>query len=38
MNDFIYMNGVKYKVIVINRFNEDGVNEPYEIYEEVKDC
>ena len=38
MNDFIYMEGIKYKVIVVNRYNKDGVNEPYEIYEEVQNC
>jgi len=32
------MQGIKYRVIVVNRYNEDGVNEPYEIYEEVYDC
>jgi len=32
MNDFIYINGAKYKVITINRLR-DGVNEPYDVYE-----
>jgi len=35
MNDFIYMQGRKYRVTVVDRYNEDGVNEPYETYEEV---
>jgi hypothetical protein len=37
MNDFIYIEGKKYRVITINRFN-NGVNEPYDIYEEVENC
>ena len=35
MNDFIYIQGKKYKVITFNRYNDDGVNEPYDVYEEV---
>jgi hypothetical protein len=37
MKDFIYINGQKYRVITINRLN-NGVNEPYDIYELVEDC
>lgn len=38
MNDTIcYIEGVGLcKVITINRFDETGVNEPYDIYEPVK--
>jgi len=35
MNDFIYINGDKYKVITVNRFT-NGVNEPYDVYELVE--
>ena len=38
MNDFIYIQGKKYKVITFNRYNDDGVNEPYDVYEEVHNC
>lgn len=37
MNDIIYIDGKKYKVITINRL-VNGVNEPYDIYEEVPNC
>lgn len=38
MNDnIVYIDGVGYcKVITINRYNQDGVNEPYDIYEPVE--
>ena len=35
MNDFIYINGEKYKVITINRLT-NGVSEPYEVYELIE--
>ena len=35
MNDFIYINGEKYKVITVNRIN-NGVNEPYDVYVPVE--
>tara|TARA_R110000751_G_scaffold298020_1_gene407823 strand:+ start:1622 stop:1729 length:108 start_codon:yes stop_codon:yes gene_type:complete len=35
MNDIIVIDGIKYKVITINRYNKDGVNEPYDIYEQI---
>jgi hypothetical protein len=38
MNDYMYIDGVKYRVITVNRYNENGVNEPYDIYEEVENC
>jgi hypothetical protein len=34
MNDIIKIDGVWYKVITVNRYN-NGVNEPYDIYEEI---
>ena len=35
MNDIIKIDGVWYKVITVNRYNSDGVNEPYDIYEKI---
>ena len=35
MNDFIYINGEKYKVITVNRIN-NGVNETYDVYVPVE--
>jgi hypothetical protein len=35
MDDFIYIEGAKYKVIKVNRYT-DGVNEPVDVYELVE--
>lgn len=34
--DYIIIDGKKYKVITIRRYNSDGVAEFYDIYEEVE--
>jgi len=35
-NKIVYIEGVGYcKEIVVNRYNTDGINEPYVIYEEI---
>ncbi len=37
MDNIVYIEGVGYcKEVTINRYNEDGVNEPYNIYEPVE--
>ena len=37
MDNIIYIEGVGYcKEVNVNRYNEDGVNEPYNIYEPVE--
>ena len=37
MEKIVYIEGIGYcKEIVIDRVNEDGINEPYTIYEIVK--
>ena len=36
MTNVVFIEGVGYcKEIVVNRYNQDGVNEPYTIYEPV---
>jgi len=36
MTEVVFIEGVRYcKEIVVNRYNQDGVNEPYTIYEPV---
>tara|TARA_R110002051_G_scaffold322690_2_gene413833 strand:- start:430 stop:543 length:114 start_codon:yes stop_codon:yes gene_type:complete len=35
MNDTIIIEDKEYKVITIHRYNEDGIYEPYDIYEEI---
>ena len=38
MDNIVYIEGVGYcKEVTVNRYNEDGVNEPYNIYEPVQD-
>ena len=37
MDNIVYIEGVGYcKEVTVNRYNEDGVNEPYNIYEPVE--
>ena len=37
MDNIVYIEGVGYcKEVTINRHNEDGVNEPYNIYEPIE--
>ena len=37
MDNIIYIEGVGYcKEVTVNRCNEDGVNEPYNIYEPIE--
>ena len=39
MEEIVYIEGVGYcREITINRYNESGVNEPYNIYELVENC
>ena len=36
MKEIVYVDGVGYcKEVTMNRLNEDGVNEPYNIYEPI---
>lgn len=37
MEDIIYIQGIGHcKVITVNRINQDGINEPYDIYEPIE--
>ena len=31
----VWIDGIEYRVITVNRYNKDGVNEPYNDYEEI---
>lgn len=37
MENIVYIEGVGYcKEVAVNRYNKDGVNEPYNIYEPIE--
>ena len=39
MEDIVYIEEIGYcREITVNRYNEDGINEPYNIYEPKENC
>ena len=39
MDNIVYIEEIGYcREITVNRYNEDGINEPYNIYETVENC
>ncbi len=39
MDNIVYIEEIGYcREITINRYNQDGVNEPYNIYEPIENC
>ncbi len=39
MDNIVYIEEIGYcREITVNRYNKDGINEPYNIYEPVENC
>ncbi len=39
MDNIVYIEEIGYcREITVNRYNQDGVNEPYNIYELIENC
>ena len=39
MDNIVYTEEIGYcREITVNRYNQDGVNEPYNIYEPIENC